>query len=59
MTDTCKSCEALLTSEERFFYLDRCEACETRWHERIQAWLRGAHDPALDAGRFLDMPEVH
>lgn len=55
----CKHCHKPMTADEIEYLEDRCCDCETLWHARIQAWRQGAHDPALDAGRFLDMPEVH
>ncbi len=55
----CKECGTSLAPDEIEYLEDRCNACETLAHERLMAWREGAHDPALDAGRFFIMPEVH
>ncbi len=55
----CHECGASLAPDEIEYLEDRCEACERRAHERLAAWREGAHDPAMDAGRFFVMPEVH
>ena len=55
----CKECGHEMTADEIEYLEDRCNTCETLAHERLAAWREGAHDPALDAGRFFIMPEVH
>lgn len=56
---TCHACGEVMTREEVHFFADRCVRCEEKAHARLTAWREGAHDPALDAGRFFVMPEVH
>lgn len=55
----CKECGVRLEHDEVEYLEGRCNSCETLAHERMVAWREGAHDPALDAGRFFIMPEVH
>ena len=55
----CRECGRDMASDEIEFLEDRCNGCETLAHERLAAWREGAYDPAIDAGRFFTMPEVH
>jgi hypothetical protein len=41
-------CGAILTSEERHWYGDCCEACTRAWGERVSAYQSGEQDPELD-----------
>jgi len=45
---TCKECGIKLTKEEMKYYDYRCEVCEDRYFNKIEAWLRGAFYPELD-----------
>lgn len=47
-TPVCVSCLVKLTWAEQEFYECRCEKCERKWHERIQAWKAGRPDAELD-----------
>lgn len=44
----CRDCGEYLTPIEELFYESRCENCEARWFERIEAWRHGAEDDELD-----------
>ena len=57
-SDACRNCHRLLTAEELFYYLRRCEGCERAWHDRIDAWRHGGDDPELSA-MFGGGPEGH
>lgn len=41
-------CGAVLTPEERHYYGDCCEECESEWCDRIEIWRHGGKDEALD-----------
>lgn len=44
----CCACFKPLTEHERNYYESRCEACESKLTDRIEAWRAGHHDPELD-----------
>ena len=44
----CGDCGVKLSLTEDHYYEIRCEECERKWHERIQAWKQGAKDEGLD-----------
>jgi protein-disulfide isomerase len=53
----CIDCDASLNIAEDHYYEYRCEACERKWFERVEAWKAGAEDPELDAS-FTAKPDV-
>ena len=47
-TPICVACLNPLTPKERHYYECRCEDCEGKWLERVEAWRHGAPDAELD-----------
>lgn len=47
-SDYCKVCDCGINTVEKYFYDNRCEQCERKHHDRIEAWRAGAADEELD-----------
>ncbi len=45
----CEECNEILPMDEKRFFEDTCDACEAKWGERINLWLRGGNDALLDS----------
>jgi hypothetical protein len=51
---TCAECGRALTLEEMHWYdhgngCATCEACELKWQQKVQAWLRGGAGDEMPA----------
>ena len=45
---TCCECRQVLTSEEEYYYSEKCEKCGKEYQERLLNWLNGKDDKLLD-----------
>lgn len=48
MATECSECGKYLTPTEEHYYGHRCESCERKWFERVEAWRLGGDDDELD-----------